>query len=57
MIVLIIKNESSFLHYKLKLFTEEFQNFFNDILINWTGEMEVFWPTRALIQRIFELEE
>ena len=54
--VLIIKEESSFLQYKLKLFAEEFQNHFEDLIEHWVGEIDVFTPTRALIQRIFELD-
>jgi hypothetical protein len=56
MSVMIINEESSFLQYKLKLFSEEFQNLFKDLLDHWAGEIEVFTPTRAIIQRIFELD-
>ncbi len=54
MFVLILKEESSFLEYKLRSFAEEFQNFFKEVLQHWIGEMEVFKPTRTLIQRVFE---
>lgn len=54
--ILIINEESSFLYFKLKHFSEEFQNFFQDVLAKWTGKIEVFQPTRALIDRIFEVE-
>ncbi len=54
--VLIIKKESSFLQYKLNLFSREFQTFFKDILQHWLGQIDVFAPTRTLIQRVFELD-
>lgn len=56
MFVLVFKEESSFLQYKLRLFAEEFQIFFKDILSHWTGELDVFIPTKTLIKRIFELD-
>ncbi len=55
MFVLIIKEESSFLEYKLKVFSEEFQKFYEEILDKWTGDIEVFKPTNAIIQRVFEV--
>lgn len=54
--VLIITEESSFLPYKLKLFSEEFHTFFKDILQHWIGELNAFQPSKTLIQRIFEIE-
>jgi hypothetical protein len=55
MYVLIIKAESKFLQFKLKTFAEEFQNFFKDTLATWKGEIHVFYPTRVLIEKVFEL--
>lgn len=54
--VLILKEESSFLKYKLRAFSEEFHKFFETILLNWKGDIEVFNPTETLIQEIFELK-
>ncbi|MFX1449482.1 MAG: hypothetical protein ACFFCM_01485 [Promethearchaeota archaeon] len=53
--VLIVNEESIFLPYKLKLFSESFQNFFKEILPHWSGDVSVFLPTRTLINEIFEL--
>lgn len=53
--VLIIKEESSFLRYKLKLFSEEFHQFFREALEGWSGRVDVFVPARTLTQRIFEV--
>lgn len=55
MFVLIIKEESTFLDYKLKVFAEEFQTFFKEILQHWDGDIDVFKPTWTLIQRVFEV--
>ncbi len=55
--VLILKEESNFLQYKLRLFSQEFQSLFNETLEQWNGNIDIFKPTRALIQRIFELSE
>ena len=55
MFVLIIKEESSFLEYKLKVFAEEFQTFYEEILQKWTGDIDIFKPTSTLIQRVFEV--
>ena len=55
--VLIIKEESNFIQYKLKAFSDEFISFYKEILLCWQGEMEYFVPTRKLIQTVFELDE
>jgi hypothetical protein len=55
MFVLVIKEESTFLQYKLQLFSDEFQTFFKDSLPRWKGEMDIFKPTITLVQRVFEL--
>ncbi len=55
--VLIIKEESNFLQYKLRQFSQEFQSLFKDTLQHWNGNIEIFKPARSLIQRIFELKE
>ncbi len=55
MFVLIITEASGFLPYKLKLFAEEFITFFKDVLEHWVGQMDVFEPTKALIQKNFEV--
>lgn len=52
--ILIIKEESSFLRYKLKLFTQEFSEFFKDVLPIWNNNIDIFKPTGTLIQKIFE---
>jgi len=54
MFVLIIKDQSSFIRYKLKLFTQEFYEFFKDVIEVWNSNVDIFKPTGTLIQRIFE---
>jgi len=54
MVILIIKEESSFIRYKLKLFTQEFYEFFKDAFEIWQNNVDIFKPTGTLIQRIFE---
>ncbi len=55
MFILIIKEESSFLRYKLKLFTQEFYEIYKDVIEIWNNRIDIFKPTGTLIQRIFEL--
>lgn len=55
--VLILKEESNYLQYKLRVFSQEFQSLFHETLQQWNGMIDVFKPTRSLIQRIFELSE
>jgi len=52
--ILIIKEESSFLRYKLRLFTQEFSDFFKDVLTIWNNNIDIFKPTGTLIKKIFE---
>jgi len=54
--ILIIKEESSFLQYKLKQFANEFQTLYKNILVHWDGEINIFKPTSGLIQTIFEID-
>lgn len=51
--VLIIKQQSSFIRYKLKLFVQEFYEIFKDVIRAWDGNIDIFKPTGTLIQRIF----
>ncbi len=54
--ILIIKEESAMLRYRLKQFAQEFQDFFKEILPSWSGgSTSVFAPTKVLIQKIFEI--
>lgn len=54
--ILILKQESLVSRYKIKLLSNEFHNFFKDIFQNWQGNVSLFLPTKALIQKIFEIE-
>ena len=54
MFILIIKDQSSFIRYKLKLFTQEFNEIFKDVIEIWNNNIDIFKPTGILIQRIFE---
>ncbi len=38
---------------KLASLTKQFEDLFQDVLINWRGETEVFLPSRRLIEEIF----
>lgn len=55
MFILILKEASKVLQYKLKLFSHEFRLFFKDVLSQWKGDTGVFRPTKTLIERVFEL--
>ncbi|MFX0133522.1 MAG: hypothetical protein ACFFDN_07760 [Candidatus Hodarchaeota archaeon] len=55
--VLVIKEKSSFLQYKLEEFSKKFYEIFKDSLKNWNGDMELFYPAKTLIQNIFELNK
>jgi hypothetical protein len=54
MFVLIIKEQSSVLRDKLKLFMHEFYEFFRESFKTWDGRIDIFKPTGTLIERIFE---
>ena len=54
--VLLLKDESVFLQYKLKKFVENFVFFFKETLVNWDGNLKYFTPTRELIRKHFETE-
>ena len=53
--VLILKSESMVLKYKIKLLSDEFHNFFKETLEKFDGETMIFNPSKAIIERIFEL--
>lgn len=55
MFVLVLKEESSYLKYKLRRFSEAFQDFFQDVLTSWHGETDIFIPTKSIIQQVFEI--
>ena len=54
--VLVIRVESSYLRYKLQAFAQEFQDFYGEILEQSVVDSTVFSPTKALIEKVFELE-
>jgi len=56
MFVLINKEESTFLRYKLRLFAEEFESFFKEALQHRSGQIDLFQPTKTLIYRLFEIK-
>ncbi len=53
--ILILKEESTYLQYKLERFSDEFQDFFKEILVSWDGQIDTFIPTRRIIQQVFEI--
>ncbi len=53
--ILVIKEESPFLSYKLKTFASEFQRFFGDVLKTWNNELSMFNPTKTIIKNVFEI--
>jgi hypothetical protein len=54
MFILIIKEQSSIIRYKLKVFIQEFYEFFKDVVEIWDNNVDIFKPTGTLIQKIFE---
>ena len=54
--VLILKDESTFLLSKLQAFRKLFENIYDDVLTEWTGELSVFQPTKVLVEGVFEME-
>lgn len=51
--ILISKEESKILQYKLKLFSDEFEYFFGSVIKQWNGDVALFRPLYGIIQRIF----
>jgi hypothetical protein len=54
--IVVIKESSSFIPYKLSVFMEEFQAHFGDILADWKGDASIFIPTNKIIEQVFELK-
>ncbi|MFX0100863.1 MAG: MFS transporter [Candidatus Hodarchaeota archaeon] len=54
---LIASEELKILRNKLEFFTQEFEEFFQDVLKEWVGEVTVFLPTKTLVERIFEVKK
>ena len=52
--ILVLKEESPFLSYKLKNFSLEFMNYYGVILKDWDHDVSRFYPTKTLIDKIFE---
>ena len=52
-IVLITDENLRIYHSKLALLIERFENLFQDVLPHWGGNLEVFIPTKQLVEEIF----
>lgn len=55
--ILIVKKELEILKMYLKKIIKEFENFFKKSLVNWSGNIETFAPTKDLIKRIKLIEK
>jgi hypothetical protein len=51
--VLICTKELTVLHNKLQQLKSEFEDFYEDIIPDWTGDVSIFVPTRKIIEKIF----
>ncbi|UCG68453.1 MAG: hypothetical protein JSV09_11645, partial [Thermoplasmata archaeon] len=52
-IALIAYENLHIFHSKLASLTKQFENLFQDVLSQWKGEIDVFRPTKRLIEDIF----
>ncbi len=55
--ILLISDTSSYLPYKLSVFTTEFQTYFGETLNHWDGNTAIFAPTSKIVEQVFELQE
>lgn len=55
--VLVVEQELEILKYLLKKIIIQFEEFFDQILKNWDGKVEIFSPARNLIHSIFAMEK
>ncbi|HUY01586.1 MAG TPA: MFS transporter [Candidatus Deferrimicrobium sp.] len=56
-VCLLATEDLSILRKKMKIFTQEFEEFFRTVIPNWNGNIDYFSPADILIERIFELEK
>lgn len=54
--ILVVEEELEILKYLLKKFVKEFEDFYKLILENWMGNIELFKPTKLLVDYIFHSE-
>ena len=52
-IALIAYENLNIFHSKLALLTSRFENLFDDVLSQWNGDVDVFRPTKRLIDDVF----
>ncbi|NVM29232.1 MAG: hypothetical protein HWN65_10375 [Candidatus Helarchaeota archaeon] len=52
-IVLVCEENLNIYHSKLALLMNDFEEYFQDALPNWTGDIELFRPARKLIEDVF----
>jgi hypothetical protein len=55
--ILIVKKELRILKIYLKRIIREFESFFRESLVNWSGNIETFAPTKDLINNIMVIEK
>ncbi len=55
--ILVISDKSTYLPYKLSVFTTEFQTYFQETLAKWDGNASIFAPTAKIVEQVFELKE
>ncbi len=55
--VLIVSENLRIYHSKLAILMEQFEEFFQNILPHWSGDTNVFLPTKQIVNQVFELED
>lgn len=55
--VLIVEQELEILRFFLKKIVRQFEEFFYEALRNWNGNVDLFKPTKSIINKIFSIEK
>jgi hypothetical protein len=55
--VLVVEQELEILKYLLKKIVYQFEEFFQNLLINWNGDTNIFKPTKNILNNIFSIEK
>jgi MFS family permease len=55
-VALLAENDLKILHSKIETITNEFEEFFEPYLVNFSGNVEVFAPTETLLRRVFKAQ-
>jgi hypothetical protein len=52
-IAMLVKKENTLVREKMLCFIKDFELLFEDVLIKWKGDLEIFVPVKILIKRHF----